>query len=282
MELSVIFLSYTKSNEIFEMTKNAIASLLNSEPSGVNFDIVVVESNPQFYEKYNYPNTVKTIIPKEKFNFHQFLNIGIKEAKYNQIALCNNDVIFHSSWYSEIYKVKKNHPEIKSFSPCELQENNQLKPFEIGYDVRTHIKGWCIVTDKRTLSKMNHLDENFDFYYADDDYSMTLKKFNIKHARVFNSKVEHLAGKNTESNKKDNDMEFDSNVKLEGLPKYLFEDNYKWILKNKKLLDGHLKFHQKWGNRKSIAIKNKLFKLAQKINLGFISYYLFNTKKLSD
>lgn len=278
MELSVIFLSYTKSDGIFEMTKNAIDSLLKSESKEIKFEIIIVESNPLFHEKYQFDPQVKIIIPEVKFNFHQFLNIGIKEAKYNEVALCNNDVIFHPFWYSEILKIKKSNTEIRSFSPCELNENNQNLEFEMGYDVRTHIKGWCIVTDKETISKIGYLDEKFDFYYADDDYSMTMKKFNIKHARVFKSKVEHLAGQNTDLNKKENDLEFDSNVKLTGLPKYLFEDNYKWILKNKKLLDGHLKFHEKWGNRKMISIKNKVFKLLQNIKLGFLSYYLFWTK----
>ena len=180
MELSVIFLSYTKNDDIFEMTNKAIDSLFNSESNEITFEVIVIESNPQFHEKYQFPSSVKTIIPNEKFNFHKFLNIGIKEAKFNQIALCNNDVIFHQSWYSELLKIKKLNPKICSFSPCELNENNQYQSHELGYDVRTHIKGWCIVTDKDNLLKIGLLDERFDFYYADDDYSMSLKKHNIK------------------------------------------------------------------------------------------------------
>jgi hypothetical protein len=113
------------------------------------------------------------------------------------------------------------------------------------------------------------LDEQFDFYYADDDYAMTLKKFNEPHALVSRSVVEHLGGENTGSSRDEGNMEFNAIIKkYPDLPKYLYTDGYQWILKNEKLLDGHLKFHKKWGSIKAISMKDKLYKVLSKIGLG--------------
>ena len=102
-------------------------------------------------------------------------------------------MIFYENWFSEILKVKAENPSIKSFSPFgNINKINLVKSFELGYKVRTHINGWCIITNIEIFKEIGYLDETFDFNYADNDYAMTLKKNNIKHAVVYNSKVEHF------------------------------------------------------------------------------------------
>ncbi|HMK07371.1 MAG TPA: glycosyltransferase, partial [Flavobacterium sp.] len=178
MKLSAIILSRTDTKELFEMTKNCIQSLLDSETAN-EFEVIIVESNQQYLESgFQYADFVNVIVPHEKFNFHQFLNIGAANATGDFIALCNNDLIFHKDWFSEILKVSEKHKDILSFSPSEEKHTNPDKDFLIGYKVKQQLKGWCIVVKKELFKKTGPLDETFSFYFADNDYGMTLKYHN--------------------------------------------------------------------------------------------------------
>ncbi len=262
--LSAVFLSYTNNAHIHAMNLACIDSLLLSENFNAEkpLQIIFIESNKNYKEQgFYFPDNVEVIVPNYQFNFHQFLNIGIAKSKYNFIALCNNDLVFKPNWFSEIIKITDKNAQILSYSPAVVGEHWQ-HDFEIGYNIRTHIKGWCIVVKKEIFDKIGKLDETFDFYYADDDYGMTLKKHKVKHAVVKNSIVEHLGGANTETSRKEGNKDFKQiSTKYPNLPNYLYTEGYNWILKNEKLLNGHLKFHKKWGSPKWIAFKEKLRKI---------------------
>ncbi len=271
MGLSAIILSYTNSEKIHRMTKECIASLTASEDfnDALPLEIILVESNKHYLaDGFAYPENVKVIVPEIPFNFHAYLNVGIKGSSMPFVALCNNDLLFSHHWFTEILNVKKIMPRIRSFSPVQPGETTGEGAYTVGYDVRKHFKGWCMVAERKLFETIGLPDEQFDFYYADDDYAMTLKKHNEPHALVHRSVVEHLGGENTGSSREEGNEAFNSIVnKYPDLPKYLFSDGYKWILKNEKLLDGHLKFHRKWGSIKSISVKNKLSKALSPLGL---------------
>jgi GT2 family glycosyltransferase len=268
--LSVIILTLTNSEELYKMTLNCINSLKESE-TNVNFEIILIESNKNYLvSNFKYPDFVKVIIPDVKFNFHQYLNIGIKASSGDYIALCNNDLIFHKKWFSEILKITELDSSILSFSPVSTVNVDYENIYQIGYKVRTHIMGWCIVANKKLFNKIGYLDETFDFYYADNDYAMTLKSKNIKHAVVFNSKVEHLEKRS--SKKETESQSFLDKYKI---PQYLYKKEYEWVLNDEKSLDGFLKYHNKWGTPDFLYKKNKLADILIKYNLGyFIRFFL--------
>lgn len=268
--LSVIILTLTNSEELYKMTLNCINSLKESE-TNVNFEIIIIESNKNYLvSNFKYPDFVKVIIPDVKFNFHQYLNIGIKASSGDYIALCNNDLIFHKKWFSEILKITELDSSILSFSPVSTVNVDYENIYQIGYKVRTHIMGWCIVANKKLFNKIGYLDETFDFYYADNDYAMTLKSKNIKHAVVFNSKVEHLEKRS--SKKETESQSFLDKYKI---PQYLYKKEYEWVLNDEKSLDGFLKYHNKWGTPDFLYKKNKLADILIKYNLGyFIRFFL--------
>jgi len=268
--LSVVFLTLTKSEELYNMTLDCIKSLKKSE-TNIAFEIILIESNKDYLmSDYKYPDFVKVIVPDESFNFHKYLNIGIKQSTCDYIALCNNDLIFHENWFSEILKIADSDNSILSFSPARDINVKYSSNYGLGYKVRTHIMGWCIVADKKLFNKIGFLDETFDFYYADNDYAMTLKSKNIKHAVVFNSKVEHLEKRSSPKN--NNDRSFLAKYKI---PQYLYKKEYEWVLADEKSLNGFLKYHNKWGNPNTLYKKNKLADILLKYNLGyFIRFFL--------
>ncbi len=272
VSLSAIILSYTNGEKIHHMNLNCIQTLQQSELFGkdVSLEVIVIESNKNYHDDgYKFPPNVKVIVPEQAFNFHAYLNIGIAAAEGRFVALCNNDLEFQKEWFTEILKVKNAHPEIHSFSPVEPNEQWDANEYVLGYNVRKHIKGWCIVIEKDLFKTTGKLDEQFEFYYADDDYAMTLRKHHMPHAVVVKSVVRHLGGVNTESNREEGQSEYNRvTSQYPNLPKYLFTDGYKWILRNEKLLKGHLQFHKKWGSVKSIAWKMKLYRLLSILGCG--------------
>lgn len=278
IKLSVVILAMTNSFDLYKMTVDCIESLVSSE-SEVVMEILVVESNKNYRsEKFQYPDYVKVIIPDGTFNFHKFLNIGIKVSRGEFVALCNNDLLFHKNWFTEILNIKQENPSIKSFSPNAVDGGfTSDKRFEIGYKVQSHVKGWCLVAERSIFIKIGYLDELFDFYYADNDYAMSLKLHNIKHAVVFNSYVEHLE-------KRSSGSILDPNKGLEmiqkySIPSYLFLENYKHITQNEKALQGFLKFYSKWGSPKWVYRKNKIAETLFKYNLGYFAKFLYHYKK---
>jgi GT2 family glycosyltransferase len=277
MKLSVIILAFTTTEGLFEMTCNCINSLTTSE-SSVEMEIIVVESNKNYVNSgFVYPEYVKVIIPESNFNFHKFLNIGIKQARGEYIALCNNDLIFYKNWFSEILKIHNENPIIESFSPSgKIDDYNFVKEFELGYKVRKHLMGWCIVVHKDIFDKMGFLDETFDFGYADNDYAMSLKKYNIKHALVNRSKVEHLEREKVKKNRESlsegyKKLQDSVSLNLKKIPDYVYNEGNEYLLEDKKNLDDYIKYHNKWGSPNLLYRKNKIADLFIRLHLGFLN-----------
>ena len=281
IQLSVVILAMTSNEELYKMTSHCIESFLANTPD-ISFEIIVVESNKKYADsEFIYPDFVKIIIPDSHFNFHKFLNIGIRESQGEYIALCNNDLIFHENWFAEILKVAERNPSIKSFSPNGTTSVlGSEQDFAIGHKVQTHVKGWCLVVESQVFQTIKYLDETFDFYYADNDYAMSLKTHNIKHAIVYKSYVEHLEKKSSDVLSDASNQKFDF-VKKYRIPDYLFKDHFARILQNEKALSGFLKFYGKWGSPTSVYRKDKISKILFRFNLGYFAKFLYQPKSYS-
>lgn len=278
MILSIVILSKTDTVELYNMTMDCINSLMNTENT-ISKEIVLVDSNKNYFNlDFQYPDFVTVIIPDSDFNFHKFLNLGIKASTGDYIALCNNDLIFHDHWFSAILEVANKNKDIRSFSPTGTAPLlNDKKEFSVGYKVRTHINGWCIIVKRELFDTIGTLDEKFDFYFADNDYAMTLKWHNIKHARIHNSHVVHLEKKSMILpdkllNKKK------AFLKQYKIPNYLWSEEYKWVMENERNLSGFLKFHDKWGSPVLYYRKNKISDILIKFKLGFLNRFFLGYK----
>lgn len=194
--IDIIILSYAKNEHLKKLTQQTIDTCMASEdPNQINFKILVMESEKSI-EPFQFEGS-KTIYPKEKFGFNRYLNIGIKETGSNFICLCNNDLIFYKGWASEILKALGFDISISSASPyCSIFHTSKNINFNdgisYGYINGIHVAGWCIFVKREIFLKIGLFDERFKFWCCDDDYRMTLKSKNIKHALIKMSKVDHL------------------------------------------------------------------------------------------
>ena len=198
--IDIIILSYAKNDHLRQLTEQSISTLLESEDREIiNFKVLVIESN-KTVAPYQFSNTT-TIYPNEQFGFNKYLNIGIRSTNSPHICLCNNDLIFHKNWASEILKQFNLYPNLKSANPfCNLFEydnfiinSSDLIIRRENLNINGILTGWCIFVERSIFSKIGLLDESFEFWYADNDYDLTLKKHKIDHALIKSSKVTHLA-----------------------------------------------------------------------------------------
>lgn len=188
MNLSIVIASYAKSSYHQQLTVKAIAS---AQRCGIS-DIVVVETMPDVSFA-----GVKTIAyPQgQRFCYNRALNIGIKECKNKYIALCNNDLIFHSGFEKMGQYMALN--GIFSASPYTNKAHSRLykkgNHAYYGYRIGFELAGWCIVIDSEILQRIGgKIDETYDFWFSDNAYADQIKKAGIKHALLGNVVIDHV------------------------------------------------------------------------------------------
>lgn len=199
MVIDVIILSYAKNEALEKMNYECMQSLYDSSKNH-KFQIYLIETNKDKTFKYEGCNTCKVIQPNEEFNYNKFLNIGLQHCTNEWVLISNNDTIYHPNFIEEMLEANEKDPELLSMSPMDDSwHRHKLFPknIDVHYGHRTsyEIAGWSILVKKEVLDKINGFDEQFTFWYQDNDYALTLQKYNIKHALITKSKVTHLLSK---------------------------------------------------------------------------------------
>lgn len=176
--MNVIILSNTKNPSYYYMLKECVDSVWLSKCVS---RIIVVETNSKLANK-EIPLKAEFIFPNIDFNYNKFLNIAFNKIseKENKIIISNNDVVYEPGCLDQLNSALEN---FDSVSPTSRNIESK-EQFTIGYDVEKVLMGWCIGMNRYVYDKMGGFDERFSFWYQDNDYANTLKKFKFKHARV--------------------------------------------------------------------------------------------------
>lgn len=198
--VDVVILAFSNSEELIQTTNDALRTLYESEDDSIKFHVYLVESKKGI--SYKYKNLdIKMIYPDVPFGYHKYLNIGRKQGTSEYVVLCNNDLIFHKHWATNILLQFHSVPDLISTSPYNNGTHAQLyriprsSGMHYGYRTGMHITGWCIFHKRKIYDIIGDLDERFIFWCCDDDYGMTIKKHNLKHALVSDSVVDHVESK---------------------------------------------------------------------------------------
>jgi GT2 family glycosyltransferase len=198
--VDVVIISWAKDDALLQVTKNGLDSLFESE-SDIAFHAYVVESNKNVnYDEYNsdprYPfHSVQTIHTDLPFGYHRYLNLGRKAGNSTYVVLCNSDLTYEKNWASSIIEAMEDYPQFLSASPwCpQTQGNNEPHMNQIyqGHRVRGELAGWCIFQQRSIYDRIGELDEQFEFWFCDNDYSFQLQLNQIAHCLIPNSVVNH-------------------------------------------------------------------------------------------
>jgi hypothetical protein len=189
--IDVVILSNTVDKKFFRMLERCILSIKNS--IGVNTSITLVESNTTLSNK-NIKKLLpidNIIFPNKVFNYNMFLNIGVQACKNDIILISNNDVFYEKNAISIL---KSYLDEYDSVSPWDNNTSASLhknRGIYEGYKVRYNVAGYSFMTKKSVIESIGGFDERFTFWYADDDYALSLQKHNFKHALIGSASVFH-------------------------------------------------------------------------------------------
>lgn len=200
MVVDVVMVSKTCSDYFFQMTCNAIDSLLKSEDN-VSWNITLIEDNKNYHkDRWKYPAYVRVIVPMFTLNYNRYLQAGIREGKNEWCLLVNNDLIFQKNWFTEIMKVY-NHfgGKVESFGTWNERTHGELfsdrKPLYAGYRTYYEMSGWCIVVRRKLLEQINFYNPKntrVTFWYSDNLFADLLQRWNKVHLLVRDAKVDHL------------------------------------------------------------------------------------------
>jgi len=222
VKIDIIILSYAKNERLKRLTEQTVKTLLESEdPAKIKFEILVIESEKSLYP-FQFENT-KTIYPKEKFGFNKYLNIGLANTTNQFICFCNNDLIFHRNWASEILIAMEEEDELGCATPfCKKHHYEKgflpsAPPLEGYLGVFT---GWCFFVKRTIFSDIGIFDEKLNFWYCDNDFVQSLLKYKIKNKLISTAFITHLGSESLK------DMDKKLYNKLTLLPQLYY--NYKW------------------------------------------------------
>ena len=191
----IIILSNTKNVELYGNTQRTLNTLKWSETEH-HFTPIIVETNKNYLDQgFIYDENV--IIPNEKFGYNKFLNYGLKESNSEWVIVANNDLIFTKKWFTKLMDFHKVNTDCLSLSPWEpnwhIEHGLSInQPVYFGYRTSFEITGWCLVIHRSVIQKCGLFDSQFEYWYQDNDYALTLQKFGIKHALITNSRVYHM------------------------------------------------------------------------------------------
>lgn len=194
-EVDIVIISYAKDEVLLKETRTCIESLFESEDSDkIQFNVFVVESNHEInYDTYH---NVKTIHPTVPFGYHRYLNIGRKAGNAEYVVLCNNDLTFDKNWASIAIEAMEAR-QIWSAGCCNPNKKVHKRYIEQGHKtvdgwgVSHHITGWVIFQKREIYEHIGDLDEDFEFWYCDNDYSKTLQELGFYHMLIIDSRVYH-------------------------------------------------------------------------------------------
>lgn len=197
MTVDIIILSNAKDEKLKAITQQAVDTCHKSE-TDIKFNIVVLEQQ----ENVQHKDCVTGFVEGE-FNYNKFMNIGISLTSHQYIALCNNDLIFHKGWATNIIKAMKENMLLSASPLCKDAQGRYFRGtrnVEFGYSNGKHLSGWCIFIDRLLIDIMGNIDEDFPFWFADNAYAEQLKANDIRHALVRDSLVTHLGSKTLKTN----------------------------------------------------------------------------------
>ena len=199
--LSMIMLTNTVNEDIFNMTQKALTTLHESIGSE-NFNVVLVESNKD--RDWNYEHVNFYLKPPIDFNYNTYLNIAIENCDSDYIGIVNNDVIFHKDWWHKLEQAMIKHnldtasprsPTVQKGIVPHAEIRHRYTPETVvkeGFELIVHFCGWCWIMKKEVKDWLFPLDEQFSFFFQDNDIIMRLKQKGCKHALVGGSKVTHF------------------------------------------------------------------------------------------
>ena len=239
MKVSIIILSWN--------TRDLLKKCLKSIPFYVEIIVVdngSTDGTIHFLNSLKWPN-VKVIRNKKNLGFAKGNNQGIKEASGELIMLLNSDTIVQKGAIEKLVNFYQKQEEKKiAFSPLLLNKEGTIQEeyymkfpnlwqilfyhhlfcrwlfmkTPLKWRIISRIKkesfeveqlpGAALIAPKEVWQEVGFLDEDYQFFYEDVDWSWRAKKTGIKLFVLPEAKITHLGGGSWKKRLKSNSFEF--------------------------------------------------------------------------
>jgi GT2 family glycosyltransferase len=213
------------------MTQHAIDSCIEAA-NGLAVNCIVIEEKTNLFYR-----NASTYNPHQKFNYNKFLNFGAVRGGAPWVMFCNNDLMFKNGWLHNL--LAADYPIVSPIAMTDFRQKDVTEN-EKGWQCGRNLSGWAFMMKRSLYEEIGGLDEDFDFWYADNSLIEQLKKIDMPPMLVPSSKVNHLGSK-TLKERNINDRNALMWSKLE-----LFNTKY-----NQNLFSDHPKFLE-WKQSQSV------------------------------
>jgi hypothetical protein len=178
----IIFISNGENN-FHKITQTAVNSCVKGA-NGLKVNCIVVESK----QGLTYKNaSIHT--PHGPFNYNAYLNQGAVLGSAPWIMFCNNDLLFKNGWLHAL--INADYPIVSSKCPNDIRQKDVTEN-ETGWQCGRHLSGWAFMIKRELWEKIGRLDEDFDFWYADNSLIGQLKRIDLPPMIVPMSLVQHF------------------------------------------------------------------------------------------
>lgn len=202
MKIDVIILSYSKTKELYEMTKRTIESLLSSNLDH-SFNIIVVQTiDNRFDDRYYFREDITVIHPGVPFHYNNFIKLAYSQFdKDGFVLLCNDDITFELGSVNELVQGIHKFDIASSMNPTSkfnagLQSKHlDGERFIQGFGNSEHFSGWCHMIDKNLFTKIPYetfWHSNFGGFYQDNWICYLAEKNSIAMGLCTSAIVNHV------------------------------------------------------------------------------------------
>jgi len=185
---------------------NFLENLINNTVNqNSNLELVLVDGGStdgtiEYIKNLN-NQRIKLIQIGDRSSYPHFMNIGIKNSKYDWICQWNDDVLLINNW-DEVINHLSNEYDFYLFNW--KYGNYQDTTNDLWLSGEYNINGWCLLDDtlnngeivmnygiynKNVFKKIGMYNNDYRYYYADADMSYRAHKFGFKHKTLRNIKV---------------------------------------------------------------------------------------------
>lgn len=144
---------------------------------------------------------IKLIEVGHRSSYPHFMNLGIKNSKYEYICQWNDDVLLINNWDEIIYELDDSDVYLFNWKYGHLNDVHN-KNWLSG---NNYLNGWCLLNNKSdnngsvvmnygiykkdVFRKIGLYNNDYEYYYADSDMSERSYYFNMKIKSLYDIKV---------------------------------------------------------------------------------------------
>ena len=170
-----------------------------------NLELILVDGGStdgtiEFVKELQHPR-IKLIEVGKRSSYPHFMNIGIKNCKYDYICQWNDDVLLVNDWQEVINHIDSEHDFYLFNWKYGSAEDILKKEWLYGIDQKD---GWCLADDsgnngeiivnygiycKKIFKNIGMYNNEYRYYYADGDMSYRANRFGFKHKNLKDIKV---------------------------------------------------------------------------------------------